>query len=66
VLVLKSLCSASYIRWQRGTARIRPPHAAALSAGCAAIDWAYSSKPAAAACGDAEWGGLTDGRPAVT
>jgi len=37
-----------------------------LSAGCAAIDWAYSSKPAAAACGDAEWGGLTDGRPAVT
>ena len=23
------LCSASYVRWQRGTACIRPPHAAA-------------------------------------
>jgi len=26
-----SLCSATYVRWQRGTARIRSPHAAAAA-----------------------------------
>jgi len=26
-----SRCSASYVSWQRGTARIRPPHAAAAA-----------------------------------
>ena len=38
----KVCVSATYVRWQRGTARIRPPHAAA-----AAID-RLSARPAAA------------------
>jgi len=29
--VSTSMCSATYIRWQRGTARVRPPHAAAAA-----------------------------------
>ena len=28
---ITSLCSATYVRWQRGTARIRPPHATAAA-----------------------------------
>ena len=33
-----SLSSASYVRWQRGTARIRPPHVALLCAVQQSID----------------------------
>jgi len=33
-----SLCSASYVRWERGTTRIRPPHTALLFAVHAAIN----------------------------
>jgi len=28
---ITSPCSATYVRWQRGTARVRPPHAAAVA-----------------------------------
>ena len=44
-----SLCLASYVRQQRGTARIRPPHAAAERRPCSNQSLpAYNSKPTAA------------------
>jgi len=39
LLLTTSLCSATYVRWQRGTARIRPQHAAA--AVCTAVTDRY-------------------------
>ena len=40
-----SLCSATYVHWQCGTARIRPPHAAT-----AAIDWYLPAGPQQQTC----------------
>jgi len=51
--IATSLGSASYVRWQRGTARIRPPHAAAAerrpcsNRSISHARWAHSSKPTA-------------------
>ena len=51
-----SLCSATYVRWQRGTARIRPAHAAA------AVSRAATAAQTAAAAGtDRRKDGRTDG-----
>ena len=62
-----SLCSASYVRWQRGTARIHPP--LLLSAGCAAvIDVSFPPGPQQQTCSSGFaavgpcWGRQTDGQ----
>jgi len=52
----EQVCSASYVSWQSGTARIWPPHAATAARQLCSNRmmspgrWAHSSKPTAVAC----------------
>jgi len=59
---LTRLCSASYVRWQRGTAHMRPPRAALLCAVQQSIDTSCRPDPQQQTCSSGVRMGQTDSR----